>query len=422
MGVHLERGRLLLAQNRPELAESEFRQELAGDPEGPKAYVAHALLALCLADREQFAGADEEARAAVRKAPDEPLPHAALAEVLLRRNRLADAGAAAAEAVRLAPEDADHHELAGRVAYAERRWPTALEHAEQGLSLDPEHVGLNNLRAMALIQLGRRDEAGATLDAALARDPKNAYSHANRGWALLHAGDHRAAAECFREALRLEPGMEWARLGIIESLKARNPVYGLMLRWFLWMGRLSGVAQWGVVLGLFFGQRFLTDLSERRPEFAPFVTPLVVVLTAFALLTWLAEPVFNLLLRLDRFGRYALSDEEIAASNRVGACLVAAAALPVIGWAAGHTQAGLLGGLMFGMTALPTAATYSVPRGWPRWMMGAVAGGLALGATGAVALLWAGLAGGAALVQFVLLGCFLSQWLANGLMTVRVTR
>jgi hypothetical protein len=177
-----------------------------------------------------------------------------------------------------------------------------------------------------------------------------------------------------------------------------------------------------VVLGLFFGRRFLTDLSERHPEFAPFVTPLVVVLTAFALLTWLAEPVFNLLLRLDRFGRYALSDEEIAASNRVGACLVAAAALPVIGWAAGHTQAGLLGGLMFGMTALPTAATYSVPRGWPRWMMGAVAGGLALGATGAVALLWAGLAGGAALVQFVLLGCFLSQWLANGLMTVRVTR
>ena len=66
---------------------------------------------------------------------------------------------------------------------------------------------------MALVRLGRRDEAGATLEAALARDPENAVTHANQGWARLHAGDFRGALEHFREALRLNPSLEWARAG-----------------------------------------------------------------------------------------------------------------------------------------------------------------------------------------------------------------
>ena len=92
---------------------------------------------------------------------------------------------------------------------------------------------------MALVQLGRKDEAQQTLGSALANDPENALTHANQGWALLHRGDHAKALEHFREALRIDPELDWARAGIVEALKARHLIYRVMLRFFLWMGRQS---------------------------------------------------------------------------------------------------------------------------------------------------------------------------------------
>src|SRR5262249_17996730 len=196
---------------------------------------------------------------------------------------------------------------------------------EGGLALDPEHVGCTNLRAMALVKLGRNAEAGAALADTLANDPENAFSHANQGWALLHQGQPRQALEHFREALRLEPGLEFARAGILEAIKARNPVYGLMLRYFLWMGRLRRGAHWAVILGLYFVFNcVLGNMADANPAWRPWVMPLQVAYIAFVVLTWIAEPLFNLLLRLDRFGRHALTREEIVATNWVGGLLTPA--------------------------------------------------------------------------------------------------
>ncbi len=59
-----------------------------------------------------------------------------------------------------------------------------------------------------------------TLGSALANDPENALTHANQGWALLHRGDHERALEHFREALRIDPELEWAR-GRASSRRSR---------------------------------------------------------------------------------------------------------------------------------------------------------------------------------------------------------
>ena len=69
------------------------------------------------------------------------------------------------------------------------------------------------------------------------------------GWTLLHDGDPRKAMGHFREALRLDPGMEWARAGIVEAMKARSLIYRIFLSYFLFMNRLSGNAQWATVCG-----------------------------------------------------------------------------------------------------------------------------------------------------------------------------
>src|SRR5262249_4777977 len=237
----------------------------------------------------------------------------------------------------------------------------------------PEHAGCTNLRAMVLVQLGRKEEAAQALGSALAKDPENAVTHANQGWALLHRGDHLGALEHFREALRIDPELEWARARIAEALKARYLIYRMMLRFFLWMGRQSTVAQWVVILGFVFGRRVLAGLARSNPALAPFLWPLLMLTFAFLLLTWIASPLFNLLLRLNRFGRLALSREQRIASNWIGGCFLLAAAFFVADTVHG-TLLTEIGMVYFGLLLLPLAGTFAQPPGNPRRLMAVYTG------------------------------------------------
>lgn len=365
MGAHLERARLLLGQGRYELAEQELRQAIVEEPE-PAA--AHALLALCCCERDRFDEATREAQTAIAREPNLAFAHYIYGHVLLCRHRTDEAYEAAREALRLDPESAAHHALVSQIRMEERRWTEALEAAERGLEVDSEDVACNNLRAAALVKLGRRAEAGATIESALARDPENAATHANQGWVLLHEGDPRKAMEHFREALRLEPGHEWARAGIVEALKARNVLYGVMLKYFLWMGRLSGRAQWMVILGAYFGNQLLRGLAKSTPALAPWILPISIAYALFALLSWIAYPLFNLFLRLHPFGKYALSAEQKRASNWIGSCIFLALACLAVGWGL-NLGVALKGAIGFGVLLLPLSCVFSCTKGWPRGVM-----------------------------------------------------
>src|SRR5262245_42168921 len=227
MPPHFERAWLLFQQSRYDLAEAELAQVLAADPDDA---AAHALRALCLNHRNKHVEATEAAERAIALAPGMALAHYALAMALLSRERLADAEKAAAMAIECEPENANHFSLLSLIRFNRRDWTGALEAADQGLQIDAEHSGCINARAMALGKLGRREEASEAIKGALARDPEDAFSHANEGWTALHASNPRKALEHFREALRLNPELDWARLGMVEALKARHLIYRLMLR------------------------------------------------------------------------------------------------------------------------------------------------------------------------------------------------
>ncbi|MDB5311522.1 MAG: hypothetical protein JWO38_5724 [Gemmataceae bacterium] len=96
-----------------------------------------------------------------------------------------------------------------------------------------------------------------------------------------------------------------------------------MLGFFLWMSRLSPETQWAVIVGLLVVQQALGAAARNDPALRPFAEPVLYALFGFVLLTCLAGPLFTLLLRLNRFGRLALSREEIRQSNWVGGCLFA---------------------------------------------------------------------------------------------------
>lgn len=318
MSPHLQRGQLLLEQSRPEQAIAEFRQHLIGEPNDA---AAHGLLALSLVELKEYREATDEAQSAVHLAPDLPFSHYVLARVLEARNRLSEAEAAIREAIELDPYDPDYFALLSSIRFQKHRWADALAAAEEGLAIDPEHVGCTNLRAMALTKQGRREQAGATIDAALARDPESAITHANQGWTLLERGEPKRAMEHFREALRLEPDLEWARVGIVEAMKARNIIYRWLLGYFLWMMKLPPRTQFAVIIGGYFGYRILNRVAANNPDLSPWIMPLLIAYIVFALATWLGDSLFNLLLRLDRFGRLALSREQIVASNWIGVCV-----------------------------------------------------------------------------------------------------
>jgi len=385
MNPNLQRAILLYQQSRHEMAEDELRQALAAEPHD--AY-AHALLGLCLADREQFKEATEEAQQAVHLAPDFPFAHYTLAHIWHDRNHDPEALASINEALRLDSSDPDFFALLANIHLAEARWGAALEAAEHGLQLDAEHVTCNNLRAIALVKLGRKSEAGATIDAALRRNPENAVSHANQGWTLLEQHDPKRALEHFREALRLDPQNDWARRGIVEALKARHFVYALMLRYFLFMAKFSRRGQWGIVLAAYFGYQILRAMEASNPAWRPWVLPLIALYAVFVLMTWIASPLFNLLLRLNHFGRLVLTEDQIVASNWIGLTILLAL-LSLAGCLIdGFNSPWLLAALVFGVMLIPIAGTFRCARGSRRWFMAAYSAIIATIGLSGVFLIW----------------------------------
>jgi tetratricopeptide (TPR) repeat protein len=408
---HRERGWMLAAQGRTELAEREYRMALSDDPHDA---TAHALLALLLSDQPQrHADALAEARTAVGLDPENAFVHYAEARVHLEAERWDDAERAALTCIRVDPDAPDGYNALAWAHLGRKRWSDALGAADEALELDPDDGTALNLRAMALVQLGRKDEAAATLHGALAQDPENSATHANQGWALLHRGDRKRALESFREALRLDPENEWAREGLVEALKAGNPVYAAMLRYFLWMQRLDRRTQWIVILGGYFGYRALRSAANSNPALAPWVTPLIVAYVVFVLLSWTAPQLFNAVLLASRDGRYALSDEQRLSgrfmAGGVGAALALGAAALLTGgdWA-------LNGAVLSAVLLIPLSAVFRGPRGVPTRGLAINAGVLYALAALSVALAAAGVLGASGLLFMgVLLGAVATSWIVN---------
>ena len=389
------RALLLLQQGRADLAEPELRRALASDPDDPEL---HTYLSLTLSDLDRAREALPEAERAVGLAPDRSVGHYARAVAHLQLDQPKKAAEASRAALRIDPDEVDARVTLASALLAQRQRDEALAVAEEALALDPEHSGAANLRALALVQLGRRDEAAATVQGVLARDPENAVSHANQGWTLLHQGREREAMASFKEALRLDPDNDWARSGIVEAMKARNVVYRLLLRYFLWMDRLSTGQRWGVIIGGYLAARLFP--------------PLLVVYLPAVLLTWAGDAFFNLVLFLDPFGRLVLSRDERIGAALVGVCVLGGAALGLGGLATGQLALATVGaGLL--VLALPVGGTFTRPPQRRRMALAYTAALVLLGAGAVAALAMGRMEAAQSLGGVYAFGVVGFTWLAN---------
>lgn len=407
----------LIEQRRFAAAADHLAELIEAEPDDPGA---HVLRGLCLAELDRLDEALESVRTAVRLDPESAYCRLVLASLLADRGELRSALAQARVAVRLDPDDPDPHVLAARVEAAQGSWEAALETTGRALALDPEHPGALRLRGLVLQQRGRAEEADSAFLNALLRDPEDAFAYAGRGWSMLHTGGEQGnAAAHFQEALRLDPQLPWAREGLITSLKAHNPVYRLMLRYFFWMGSLSPRTRMLIVVGGLLGYNTMRRLAAARPELAPVIWPLLGLYVAFVFLTWTADPLFDSLLRLDPVGRAALTRDRVTASNWVLLTVAAAAGLGLASWAADEPR--LVGGaVVCAFLVLPVAGTFQCEPGWPRNAMAGLTALAALLGAGSVAapeeqsaLLF--------LVALLLIGVgtWLNRWLASVVPTRR---
>ena len=233
------------------------------------------------------------------------------------------------QAIHTDPDNASYFALSAHIKLARKKFKEALETADHALELDAENISALNARSTALNKLNQSEESFATIEGALREDPNNAYTHANYGWGLLEKGDHKKALTHFQESLTNDPNYEFAQAGMLEALKATNPVYRLFLKYAFFMENLTSKYQWGVIIGFYVVFRLIKTIARRNEALQPFLVPIIIALALIAFSTWVIVPISNLFLRFNKYGQLLLDKEEKMSSNFVavsfGLCILSVA-------------------------------------------------------------------------------------------------
>ena len=368
MSVFLSQGRLLRERRRFAEAKAAIRQHLAI---APNDFAGHFELAVtgwmegtdhraALADIERAIGLD----------PENPAAHCVRSSILNALDRHQEALAAADEARGLDPENAFAWECRAHALLDMRRLPEAEEAARQSLALDPMDESASNLLSTILRLQQRFDEAEVEIERHLARDPENAWTFATAGWTALNRGDRKQAEDLFREALRLDPEMEHARIGLREAYKARSLFYRLYLRWVFFMQRHSAQNRWLIVIGLYLGFRFgRTILASIHPLAA---APLVVAYLLLVFGSWLASGLGHFLLLEDRVARLSLTKGEKLDGAVVGGLFVVGIALLGVGFGIYDPGITFIGGTMMA-ASIPAGMIFDNPSPKGRWTFASLA-------------------------------------------------
>jgi len=258
---------------------------------------------------------------AIGLSPDSPHLYYIKSRIAIHQDNYDEAEENIKRSIELDPYDADYFAMLSNFKLSRKKYEEALEIANEALEIDAENILALNTRSTSLLKLNRKEESFETIEGALREDPNNAYTHANFGWGLLEKGDHKKALQHFRESLKSNPNFEFAQAGMLEALKASNPLYRLFLKYSFWMSNLTSRYQWGVIIGFYVGFRVLRAIASSSESLRPYLTPLIIALALIAFSTWVMKPISNLFLRFNPYGQLLLKKSEKISSNFVAGSL-----------------------------------------------------------------------------------------------------
>lgn len=275
------------------------------------------LLAEVNLQQDKFDNANSIIENAIGLSPDSAYLFYIKSRIAIQEDKLSEAEKNINQAIEIDPYDADYFALLANIKLGRKQFEEALETANKALEIDAENLLALNTRSTALNKLNRSEESFETIKGALREEPNNAYTHANYGWGLLEKGSHKKALEHFKEALTNDPTFKYAQSGMLEALKATNPVYRIFLKYSFFMSNLTAKYQWGVIIGFYFGLKALRTIAKHNESLQPYLTPLIVALGVIAFSTWIITPISNLFLRFNKYGQLLLDKKEKMSSDFV---------------------------------------------------------------------------------------------------------
>jgi tetratricopeptide (TPR) repeat protein len=353
MGKHFDRAQVLFNQRKYDLAASEFKQEIAENPDSDRGYTALALSlmnqgkieseTLNLIDYALSLDAEndwnhytlafywylnsnyERAQVAIEQAiaidPDSDLYFYILARILFDRGQtkftldtrrslgailLLSRGALLPIGFGL---------LSLCKGYLLRSYLKAtFAPLEKSLAINPEYLPALNLQTELLMITRRPKRALASSQTGLEIDPNNEIAHRLHGEILTRCGRYTQAIDHFQSSLRINPSSQETQLGLLEAMRSQYWIYP-WISMTGWRGNLTmfSILAIGIIARL--------SIDNSAPELANIRIFLgIFIATAIVNVIFLSFParwIFNLCLQFDPKNRLLLSERTAIISNYI---------------------------------------------------------------------------------------------------------
>ncbi|WP_299214524.1 tetratricopeptide repeat protein [uncultured Aquimarina sp.] len=304
--VFFERGFQLFQIGKFDKALRSLQEGLQSDPES---YLAKSLIVRCYLELDDFEKGNKMNNLLISQYPNEDELFYNKSVIARHNENRQKALEAINEAISLDPYNPDYFGYKGLMLLESKDFNESLACANEGLELNPNNILCLNVRAQTLTKLNRKQEAQETIGNTLHQDPEGSFSHANVGWVQLEQGNHEKAMHHFKESLKNDPTSRYAKDGMLESIKSKNFVYRLFLKYAFWVSKMKEGKQWFFIIGLYLAYRFIVVLLSKTdyPYLAYFV---IVPYLLFALGGWIIGPLSNAILLFNSYGKYLLEQKD----------------------------------------------------------------------------------------------------------------
>jgi len=341
----LQRAKLLMSQGRFAEAEQQVENFLE---EYPTSEMGRYLLSYIYFYQGKSKDAQKIVLQLQQEDPENPAFLALLTEIDIKEVAYEDAEQKSDFLLRMDPEEVQFYNLKSRIKFAQNYYDSALRYTNQALSIDPENLEALNQKTLLSGMLGDKNAAKNTINEALERNPEDPYTIANHGMQLLGEGKVKEALNRFSEALRINPTNAMARYGMQEGLKNKFFIYRLFFQYFNLMRRLTANGSWAFIIGTYILYRFISKMAVTMP----YLKPLVYLILAFFVLSWIINPLMNLYLMSNRYGRLLLDDDDKKMAMYTGGSFIAAILAFILYFTIGGEK-NLMAGIFFTGMMIP---------------------------------------------------------------------
>ena len=248
MSQLFSRGIQLYNLNRYSEAIKVFNESLSLNPND---FYSKYYLALCYYYIEDFTTFEKISSLIITDFPDNDESYYLLMLVSLSKKNYQNALNHITKAIQFNPYEADYFGYKAIIQINLKLFNEALSSSNEGLNIDAKNKFCLNTRTQSLTKLKQKEEAFSTLKNTLSDNPEDYFTQANAGWTKLELGNYSEANNHFKEALKINPNDDYAREGMIESLKAKNIIYRYFLKYAFWIQNKGDKFKWGLIIGIY---------------------------------------------------------------------------------------------------------------------------------------------------------------------------